>query len=111
MGKKHVFSLYDIEQFLKEAGAERVNERAVISFEEELENTLNDLLNEAEKYANYAGRKNLIKRVDVGLLGKERRMHGYHATAKKATQRDHNGTAANLIANAKITNAASINHI
>lgn len=72
MGKKRLFSLYDIEQFLRDAGAERVDEKAVISFEQELESTLNGLLSEVERYANYAGRTKLINGSDVRLLGSGR---------------------------------------
>ncbi len=67
MVKERVFSLYDMEQVLREAGAERVNEKAVVSLAEELENTVNELLSEAELYANYAGRTRLINDSDVSL--------------------------------------------
>jgi histone H3/H4 len=63
-----VFSLYDVEQFLKDAGAERVSERAVISLERELQDTVNGLVNEATFYANYAGRKRLINLSDINLV-------------------------------------------
>lgn len=66
MGNRE-FSLYDIEQFLREAGAEKVNEKAVLSLEKELENTVKELLAEASVYANYAGRKR-IKRSDIVML-------------------------------------------
>ena len=109
MGKKHAFSLYDVEEFLRDAGATRVNEKAVISFEQELENTLNELLNEAEKYANYAGRSRLIKRSDIKLLkARAGRIRRRKAVATIAAQR---GTAASFNAKANITNAASITHI
>jgi histone H3/H4 len=65
--KERVFSLYDMEQVLREAGAERVNERAVVSLAEEMENTVNEILSEAEVYANYAGRTRLINDSDVSL--------------------------------------------
>jgi histone H3/H4 len=67
--KKRGFSLYDIEAYLKEAGAERVNEKALISFEKELEETVEGLVNEAAIYANYAGRRSLIKCSDIELVG------------------------------------------
>ena len=67
MGKNRAFSLYDIEEFLKEAGAQRINEGAVEALEEELDATVKELINEAQVYANYAGRKRLIKRSDVKL--------------------------------------------
>ncbi len=66
--KSRGFSLYDIEQFLREAGAKKVNEKAVVSLEKELEDTVGELLAEASLYANYAGRKRLIKRSDIVLL-------------------------------------------
>ena len=67
MAKRHSFSLYDIEQFLRDAGAERVNEKALLSLERELQDTLDSLINEASVYANYAGRKRLIKSSDIAL--------------------------------------------
>jgi histone H3/H4 len=66
--KKREFSLYDIEQFLREAGAERVNEKAVISLEQEIEDTVKELVDEASMYAGYAGRKRLIKSADIDLV-------------------------------------------
>jgi histone H3/H4 len=65
--KKREFSLYDIEQFLRDAGAERVNEKAVISLENELEDTVRVLVENASVYASYAGRKRLINNSDVNL--------------------------------------------
>jgi hypothetical protein len=72
VSKNREFSLYDIEEFLKEAGAERINEKAVINLEKELENTVKELINEAHLYANYAGRSKLIKEEDVKLVSKRR---------------------------------------
>ena len=66
MNKKG-FSYYDIEQFLRDAGARRINEDAIVSFEKELENTVKDLVNEAEMYANYAGRNKLITNLDIDI--------------------------------------------
>ncbi len=66
---KRAFSLYDIEQYLREAGAEKINEKAVLSFEEELESTVTGIVNEAQIYANHAGRNTLIKREDLELVG------------------------------------------
>jgi len=68
LGKKRVFSLYDIEQFLKDAGAERVTEKAAISLERELQDTVNGLVSEATFYANYAGRKRLVNNSDLALV-------------------------------------------
>jgi histone H3/H4 len=61
------FSYYDVEQFLREAGAEKVNEKAIMSFKEELEQEVKELIGEAEICATYAGRKNLIKCSDIDL--------------------------------------------
>ncbi len=69
MGKsKNSFSFYDIEQFLREAGAQKINEGAVDIFEKELEETVNELIDKAKIYANYAGRKKLIKESDIALI-------------------------------------------
>ena len=65
--KKREFSLYDIEQFLRDAGAERINEKAVISLEKEIEDTVKELVDEASMYASYAGRKSLINSSDIEL--------------------------------------------
>lgn len=70
------FSLYDIEQFLREAGAEKVNEKAVISLQKELSDTVKELVEEASVYANYAGRSRMIKRSDLALISGKRRMPG-----------------------------------
>lgn len=68
--KRRGFSLYDIEEYLKEAGAERVNEKAVMSLERELQDTVSELVEEASVYANYAGRKRLVKSSDIALVVK-----------------------------------------
>lgn len=67
--KKRGFSPYDIEGFLKEAGAEDVNEKAVFCLKGELEELTKELVESAQAYANYGGRQSLIKRNDV-LLAK-----------------------------------------
>ena len=72
MSKNREFSLYDIEEFLKEAGAERINEKAVVSLEKELEDTVKELIDEVTVYANYAGRKKLIKKDDIKLVSRKR---------------------------------------
>ena len=61
------FSLYDIEQFIREAGAERVTEDAVLNLEKELEKLTEALTNKAAIYAEHAGRRKLIKKGDVLL--------------------------------------------
>ena len=67
MGKDRMFSLYDVEQFIREAGAERVNEKAVVSLAQELEETVAQLVGEAQMYATYAGRNRLINGADISL--------------------------------------------
>ncbi|MEM0149277.1 MAG: hypothetical protein QXW10_00045 [Candidatus Micrarchaeaceae archaeon] len=69
MSKKRGFSLYDIEEYLRDAGAERVNEKALISFEKELEDAVDEFISEAAIYANYAGRRKVIKSSDIALMG------------------------------------------
>jgi len=60
-------SLYDVEQFIREAGAEKVTEDAVRDLEEELEKLAQTIADNAVKYANHAGRRKLIKRSDIVL--------------------------------------------
>ncbi|MCL5100267.1 MAG: hypothetical protein M1158_04100 [Candidatus Marsarchaeota archaeon] len=67
--KQRGFSLYDVEEFLKKAGAERINENAVACLEREIEETVKDMVGEARLYANYAGRKALIRHSDLELIG------------------------------------------
>ncbi|MGI0100917.1 MAG: hypothetical protein ACREBH_04360 [Candidatus Micrarchaeaceae archaeon] len=67
MDNKRALSLYDVEQFLRDAGAERINEKAVISLEKELRDTVNELIEEASVYAMYAGRMRLINLSDIEL--------------------------------------------
>lgn len=59
--------MYDLEQFLKDAGAEKINEKAVRSLGRELQDTVRELVEEASMYANYAGRKKLINANDIEL--------------------------------------------
>jgi histone H3/H4 len=70
--KKHSFSSYDIEEFLREAGAEKVNEKAVESLRKELEEMIGDLINDANFYAHYAGRKKLITSSDIEIAHRHR---------------------------------------
>ena len=46
-----------------------MNEKAVVSLEKELNDTVKQLVEEAQVYANYAGRRRTIKRADVALAG------------------------------------------
>jgi histone H3/H4 len=64
------FSLYDIEQFIREAGAERVTEDAVVDLELELERLTEKIADRALKYAKHAGRNKLIRGSDVLLVKK-----------------------------------------
>lgn len=68
--KRNGFSSYDIEEFLKDAGGEDINEKAVFCLKRELEELTNELIESARVYANYAGRKRVIKRSDM-LLAKK----------------------------------------
>jgi histone H3/H4 len=67
---ERTFSLYDVEQFFREAGAERVTEDAVRDLERELDKLTETLAKKAITYANHAGRKKLIRRADVLLIKK-----------------------------------------
>jgi histone H3/H4 len=87
------FSLYDVEQFLREAGAERVTEDAVLNLERQLEKLAERMAHNAIGYARHAGRKKLIKRSDVLLLRKP--------------QPHHYSSPANLRRKARITNSIS----
>ncbi len=81
--KRRAFSLYDMEQFLKDAGAEKVHEKAIISLERELQDTVNTLLDEAYVYANYAGRRCVINASDIALTaGKPMRSATRHRNAR-----------------------------
>jgi histone H3/H4 len=70
MGER-AFSLYDIEQFIREAGAERVTEEAVVDLERELEKLAESVAQRAIRYAEHAGRRRLVNKKDV-LLAKPR---------------------------------------
>ena len=87
------FSLYDVEQFLREAGAEKVTEEAVLNLERELAKLADKVTNKAVRYAAHAGRKKLIKKEDILLT----RMNSGHAYNRPA----------NLSRKARITNISS----
>jgi histone H3/H4 len=125
---RRAFSLYDIEQFLKEEGDERVSENAVITLEKELEDMLVELVNEARVYANYAGRQNTITNSDLAFVAKSGGRR--HIVAKSSainhrkTRRrlsvyeryrgfplKNHSTASALRPSASATNAASMSHI
>lgn len=65
--------MYDIEQFIREAGAEKVTEDAVLNLERELEKLAETVGNRAIQYAAHAGRRRLIKKNDVLLARPSRR--------------------------------------
>ncbi len=79
------FSLYDMEQFFRDAGAPRVNEKAMVSLEKELSDTVKELVEEAQVYANYAGRKRTIKRADLEFVRGRAKRQGrrYMPVARK----------------------------
>ncbi len=64
------FSMYDVEALIKEAGAERVTEDAVLTLEKELERLTEKMGDRAFGYAKHAGRRRLIKKDDVLLIEK-----------------------------------------
>jgi histone H3/H4 len=64
---ERAYSLYDVEQFIREAGAERVTEDAVLDLEHELEKLTEALAGRAQIYAAHAGRRKVIKKSDVFL--------------------------------------------
>ncbi len=70
MGQNKEFSLYEIEQFIREEGAERVSEDAVRELEREIEKLADTLAKKAMTYAGHAGRKKLIRTADVMLTRK-----------------------------------------
>ena len=97
------FSLYDIEQFMREAGAERITEDAIMDLEREMERLAEKITNKALRYAEHAGRRKLIKRSDVALTRKQ--------TAPQANfqyGRTDYMSPATLRRSARITNPASI---
>ena len=61
------FSLYEIEQFIREAGAEKVTEDAVLDLEREMERLFDTITKKAITYAVHAGRTKLIKEDDIIL--------------------------------------------
>lgn len=76
MGER-AFSLYDMEEFLREAGAERVTEDAVLNLERELEKLTQSVANKALRYAAHAGRRKLINKNDVLLTRNVPGIAGY----------------------------------
>ncbi len=56
-----------MEQFIREAGAEKVTEDAVLDLEKELEKLAESITNKAMRYAEHAGRRKLIKKSDILL--------------------------------------------
>lgn len=92
------FSLYDIEQFIREAGAERITEDAVTGLEKEIEKLAERITSKAMRYAEHAGRSKLIKRSDILL------------TDRALPSQDYNRPA-NLRKNASATNAISRSEI
>ncbi|MEM3202544.1 MAG: hypothetical protein QXS81_05550 [Candidatus Micrarchaeaceae archaeon] len=87
MAKQKAFSYYDIEEFLKEAGAERVNEKAVMSFEAELEGYMKELASEAKIFANHAGRSKKITNSDIKLAKACKLRHAYVPAKRQIKQR------------------------
>ncbi len=63
---KPVFSLFDMDGMLRNAGAERVDEHASRKLSEILEDSAKELMHRARVLAYYAGRKD-ITRDDIRL--------------------------------------------
>ena len=80
MGQKE-FSLYEIEQFIREAGAEKVTEDAVRDLEREIEKLANTLTKEAMTYAEHAGRRKLIRTADFRLTREQPHQMSYSSPA------------------------------
>ena len=117
---KRAFSLYDIEQFLKEVGAERVSENAITTLEKELEDTLRELVVEAEIYANHAGRRMVqssdVALVNVAKLNDHRILFNGIRNVKRKRRRKRElrlvqSDGASTIPNASSTNPISMSHI
>jgi histone H3/H4 len=98
--KDRKFSLYDVEQFLREAGAEKVTEDAVLNLERELEKLADKVTDKAMRYAEHAGRRKLIRKEDILLTGMNGSSHGSH----------HYSRPANFRRKARITHAVSNAH-
>lgn len=58
---KGVFALLDIDDIIREAGAERVDERASIKLNEILSDSASELVWRAKLLAKHAGRKRVLK--------------------------------------------------
>ncbi len=112
MARGRYFSLYDIEQFLKEAGSERINESAVMTLEKELEDTVKAWVDDAQVYANYAGRSRLVRSADLefATVPQRRRVPMLFNGAKARRTNGHRRVSA-LRAKARITNPASSTHM
>ncbi len=66
--RDRAFSLYEVEQFLREAGAKRVTEDAVTELEKDLERLAELITHKATIYAKHAGRNKWIKKSDIVLV-------------------------------------------
>ncbi len=95
------FSLYDIEQFMREAGAERITEDAVIDLEKEMERLAEKISNRAMRYAEHAGRRKLIRKEDIMLTQR----NGTQQPMQGASNPSHMSPD-NFRRNARITNPA-----
>ncbi len=92
--ERRAYSLYEVERFIREAGAEKVTEDAVQDLEKELERLTELLAQKAKLYAQHAGRNKLIKKEDIALL---------HSKYRKIYKRP-----ANFITKASATNNSSM---
>ncbi len=96
--------MYDIEQFIREAGAEKVTEDAVLDLERQLEKLASSITDNALRYASHAGRRKLIRKSDIMLTGGRATPSRYHYAG---APRRYSSTK-NLRRNARITKNASM---
>lgn len=60
MGKEHIFSVNYFKKFLSELGNIRVSYKAAEEFTAFIEEISKEILEEAKKYAEHAGRKTVL---------------------------------------------------
>ena len=60
-----------------------MKENAVVSLEQELNDTVRQLVEDAQLYANYAGRKRMIKRSDIAFADQRKGSRRYVPVRRK----------------------------
>ena len=66
----HGLSLFDMDSLIREAGAQRIDERASKKLREKLEDDAKKILRTARVYARHAKRKNITDK-DIRLAARE----------------------------------------